>query len=149
MSVKKQCVSLLKKFFSKSIMNYKTYFRFLIFTPIAMIFIAVALDFTYDFPESVNGYYGQLASDGFSNAYNLQLVFALLAFIMDILMCFFVRYSRELWILIIAVFYAFASIMPELTIMSPLSIVMVQIASLMAGLKISLAYLSPPIRDLF
>jgi hypothetical protein len=68
---------------------------------------------------------------------------------MDILMCFFVRYSRELWILIIAVFYVFASIMPELTIMSPLSIVMVQIASLMAGLKISLAYLSPPIRDLF
>jgi len=33
--------------------------------------------------------------------------------------------------------------------MSPLSIVMVQVASLMAGLKISLAYLSPSIRDLF
>ena len=130
-------------------MNYKTYFRFLIITPIVMIFIAVLLDFGYDFPESVNGYYGQLAMDGFSTAYNLQLVFALLAFIADILMCFFVRYSRELWILLITVFYILASIMPELLIMSPLSIVMVQIASLMAGLKISLAYLSPAIRDLF
>ena len=130
-------------------MNYKTYFRFLIITPIVMIFIAVLLDFGYDFPKSVNGYYGQLAMDGFSTAYNLQLVFALLAFIADILICFFVRYSRELWILLIAVFYLLGSMMPELLIMSPLSIVMVQIASLMAGLKISLAYLSPPIRDLF
>ena len=130
-------------------MNYKTYFRLLIIVPIVMIFISVALDFGYDLPESVNGYYGQLAMDGFSTAYNLQLVFALLAFIADILMCFFVRYSRELWILLITVFYILASIMPELLIMSPLSIVMVQIASLMAGLKISLAYLSPAIRDLF
>ena len=86
-------------------MNYKTYFRLLIIVPIVMIFISVALDFGYDFPESVNGYYGQLAMDGFSTAYNLQLVFALLAFIADILMCFFVRYSRELWILLITVFY--------------------------------------------
>jgi hypothetical protein len=39
--------------------------------------------------------------------------------------------------------------MPELTIMSPLSIVLVQVAWLMAGIKISMAYLSPPIRDLF
>tara|TARA_B110000438_G_C15820488_1_gene654197 strand:- start:5909 stop:6301 length:393 start_codon:yes stop_codon:yes gene_type:complete len=130
-------------------MNYKTYFRFLIIVPIIMIPIAVILDFAYDFPESVNGYYGQLALDGFSKAYNIQLLLALLAFVADIMMCFFVRYSRELWILLISGFYIFASVMPELTIMSPISIVMVQIASLMAGLKISLAYLSPAIRDLF
>ena len=66
-------------------MNYKTYFRFLIITPIVMIFIAVLLDFGYDFPESVNGYYGQLAMDGFSTAYNLQLLFHITLFLIKIL----------------------------------------------------------------
>ena len=114
-----------------------------------MVFVAVALDFSYAFPESVNGYYGQLAADGFSNLYNAYLLLAVMAFIADLMMLFFIRYSREIWILLISAFYIVASLMPELTIMSPFSIVLVQIASLMAGLKISLAYLSPAIRDLF
>jgi len=130
-------------------MNYVTYFRFLIIAPILLVIVAVILDFAYPFPESVNGYYGQLAADGFSSLYNAQLIVAVLAFAADFLMFFFVRYSREIWIILITLFYILASLMPELTIMSPLSIVMVQIASLMAGLKISLAYLSPPIRDLY
>jgi hypothetical protein len=130
-------------------MNYVTYFRFLIIAPILLVIVAVILDFAYPFPESVNGYYGQLAADGFSSLYNAQLIAAVLAFAADFLMFFFVRYSREIWIILITLFYILASLMPELTIMSPLSIVMVQIASLMAGLKISLAYLSPPIRDLY
>jgi len=114
-----------------------------------MVIAAVILDFAYSFPESVNGYYGQLAADGFSQLYNAQLLVAVLAFTADFMMFFFMRHSREIWILLIALFYVLASLMPELTIMSPLSIVMVQVASLMAGLKISLAYLSPSIRDLF
>ena len=129
-------------------MNYISYFRFLIVAPILMVIVAVILDFAYPFPESVNGYYGQLAVDGFSGLYNAQLLIAVLAFSADFMMFFFVRHSREIWILLISLFYILASLMPELT-MSPLSIVMVQVASLMAGLKISLAYLSPPIRDLF
>ena len=130
-------------------MNYKTYFRFLIVAPILMVIAAVILDFAYSFPESVNGYYGQLAVDGFSQLYNAQLLVAVLGFTADFMMFFFLRHSREIWILLITLFYVLASLMPELTIMSPLSIVMVQVASLMAGLKISLAYLSPSIRDLF
>ena len=130
-------------------MNYISYFKFLILAPIAMVFVAVALDFSYAFPESVNGYYGQLAVDGFSNLYNAYLLLAVMAFIADLMMMFFISYSREIWILLITAFYIVASLMPELTIMSPFSIVLVQIASLMAGLKISLAYLSPAIRDLF
>ncbi len=130
-------------------MNYISYFRFLIVAPILMVIVAVILDFAYPFPESVNGYYGQLAVDGFSGLYNAQLLIAVLAFSADFMMFFFVRHSREIWIILITLFYILASLMPELTIMSPLSIVMVQVASLMAGLKISLAYLSPPIRDLF
>ena len=130
-------------------MNYISYFRFLIVAPILMVIVAVRLDCAYPFPESVNGYYGQLAVDGFSGLYNAQLLIAVLAFSADFMMFFFVRHSREIWILLITLFYILASLMPELTIMSPLSIVMVQVASLMAGLKISLAYLSPPIRDLF
>ncbi len=114
-----------------------------------MVFVAVALDFSYTFPESVNGYYGQLAADGFSSLYNAYLLLAVMAFIADLMMLFFITHSREIWLVLISAFYIVASLMPELTIMSPFSIILVQIASLMAGLKISLAYLSPAIRDLF
>lgn len=130
-------------------MNYTSYFRFLILAPMAMVFLAVALDFSYAFPESVNGYYGQTAVEGYSRLYYAYLLLAVMAFIADLMMLFFISHSREIWILLISAFYIVASLMPELTIMSPFSIVLVQVASLMAGLKISLAYLSPPIRDLF
>jgi len=40
-------------------MNYTSYFRFLILAPMAMVFLAVALDFSYAFPESINGFWGQ------------------------------------------------------------------------------------------
>ena len=90
-------------------MNYKTYFRFLIVAPILMVIAAVILVFAYSFPESVNGYYGQLAVDGFSQLYNAQLLVAVLAFTADFMMFFFMRHSREIWILLIALFYVLAN----------------------------------------
>jgi len=130
-------------------MNYKSVFRFLIIVPILFIFVAVGLDFAYPFPESVGSYYGDLAAFGFSWKYNAMLFFTLAAFAADLCLCFFVKNSREIWLVLMAIFFIFSASMPELTIMSPLSIVLVQVAWLMAGIKIAMAYLSPPIRDLF
>ncbi len=130
-------------------MNYKSWFRFLIIFPMALIVFAVALDFSYPFPESVSEYYALLAAGGFSRMYYAYLLVALAAFIADMCLFFFVKNSREIWLILISVFYVIGALMPELTIMSPASIVMVQVASLLAGIKITVAYYSPQIRDLF
>ena len=130
-------------------MNYKSVFRFLIIVPILLIFVAVGLDLIYPFPESVSAYYGGLAGVGFSQIYYAYLFVAIAAFFADLCLFFFVRNSREIWVILMVIFFILAASMPELTIMSPLSIVLVQVAWLMAGIKISMAYLSPPIRDLF
>ena len=130
-------------------MNYKSWFRFLIIFPMALIVFAVALDFSYPFPESVSEYYALLAAGGFSRMYYAYLLVALAAFIADMCLFFFVKNSREIWLILISVFYVLGALMPELTIMSPASIVMVQVASLLAGIKITVAYYSPHIRDLF
>ncbi len=130
-------------------MNYKSWFRFLIIFPMALIVFAVALDFSYPFPESVSEYYALLAAGGFSRMYYAYLLVALAAFIADMCLFFFVKNSREIWLILISVFYVLGALMPELTIMSPASIVMVQVASLLGGIKITVAYYSPQIRDLF
>ncbi len=130
-------------------MNYKSWFRFLIIFPMALIVFAVALDFSYPFPESVSEYYALLAAGGFSRMYYAYLLVALAAFIADMCLFFFVKNSREIWLILISVFYVLGALMPELTIMSPASIVMVQVASLVGGIKITVAYYSPHIRDLF
>ena len=130
-------------------MNYKSWFRFLIIFPMALIVFAVALDFSYPFPESVSEYYALLAAGGFSRMYYAYLLVALAAFIADMCLFFFVKNSREIWLILILVFYVIGALMPELTIMSPASIVMVQVASLLGGIKITVAYYSPQIRDLF
>lgn len=130
-------------------MNYKSWFRFLIIFPMALIVFAVALDFSYPFPESVSEYYALLAAGGFSRMYYAYLLVALAAFIADMCLFFFVKNSREIWLILISVFYVIGALMPELTIMSPASIVMVQVASLVGGIKITVAYYSPQIRDLF
>jgi hypothetical protein len=129
-------------------MNYKSWFRFLIIFPMALIVFAVALDFSYPFPESVSEYYALLAAGGFSRMYYAYLLVALAAFIADMCLFFFVKNSREIWLILISVFYVIGALMPELTIMSPASIVMVQVASLLGGIKITVAYYSPQIRDL-
>ena len=72
-------------------MNYTTYFRLLIITPILMVLMAVIIDLSYPFPESINGYWGQLALSGFSDWFYIQLVCLLLAFFADLLMLFFIR----------------------------------------------------------
>ena len=115
----------------------------------ALIVFAVALDFSYPFPESVSEYYALLAAGGFSRMYYVYLLVALAAFIADMCLFFFVKNSREIWLILISVFYVIGALMPELTIMSPASIVMVQVASLLGGIKITVAYYSPQIRDLF
>ena len=130
-------------------MNYKSWFRFLIIFPMALIVFAVALDFSYPFPESVSEYYALLAAGGFSRMYYAYLLVALAAFIADMCLFFFVKNSREIWLILISIFYVIGALMPELTIMSPASIVMVQVASLLGGIKITVAYYSPQIRDLF
>ena len=130
-------------------MNYKSWFRFLIIFPMVLIVFAVALDFSYPFPESVSEYYALLAAGGFSRMYYAYLLVALAAFIADMCLFFFVKNSREIWLILISVFYVIGALMPELTIMSPASIVMVQVASLLGGIKITVAYYSPQIRDLF
>ena len=42
-------------------MNYSTYFRLLIIGPIVLVLGGYLMDLSYPFPESINGYYGQLA----------------------------------------------------------------------------------------
>ena len=130
-------------------MNYKAWFRFLIIFPMVLVIAAVALDFIYPFPESVSEYYALLAVSGFSRIYYAYLLAALAGFIADMCLFFFVKNSREIWLILISVFYVLGALMPELTIMTPVSIVMVQIASLLGGIKIAVAYYSPHIRDLF
>ena len=109
-------------------MNYKSVFRFLIIVPILLIFVAVGLDLVYPFPESVSAYYGGLAGAGFSQTYYAYLFVAIAAFIADLCLFFFVRNSREIWVILMVIFFILAASMPELTIMSPLSIVLVQVA---------------------
>ena len=107
------------------------------------------LDLSYPFPESINGYWGQLALDGFSDWFYIQLICLLLAFISDILMFFFIRNSRELWILATTGVLISGMMMPEINISSSLSQELLQLAAIISGVKIASAYLSPSIRDLF
>ena len=107
------------------------------------------MDLSYPFPESINGYYGQLALDGFSDWFYIQLVLILSAFIADVLMYFYVKNSRELWILSTSGVLITGMMMPEINISSSLNQEMLQLAAIISGLKIASAYLSPQIRDLF
>jgi len=107
------------------------------------------MDLSYPFPESINGYYGQLALDGFSDWFYIQLVLILLAFIADVLMYFYVKNSRELWILSTSGVLITGMMMPEINISSSLNQEMLQLAGIISGMKIASAYLSPQIRDLF
>ena len=107
------------------------------------------MDLSYPFPESINGYYGQLALDGFSDWFYIQLICIVLAFLADILMLFFVRSSREFWILATSVVLITGMMMPEINISSSLNQEMLQLAAIISGVKIASAYLSPQIRDLF
>ena len=130
-------------------MNYTTYFRLLIITPILMVLMAVIIDLSYPFPESINGYWGQLALSGFSDWFYIQLVCLLLAFFADLLMLFFIRNSREIWILAMTAVLVSGSMMSEIQISSSLSKELIQLATIISGIKISSAYLLPSIRDLF
>ena len=130
-------------------MNYSTYFRILVIGPIILVLAGYLLDFSYPFPESINGYWGQLAFDGFSDWFYVQLICLLLAFISDILMFFFIRNSRELWILATTGVLISGMMMPEINISSSLSQELLQLAAIISGVKIASAYLSPSIRDLF
>ena len=130
-------------------MNYSTYFRLLIIGPIVLVLGGYLMDLSYPFPESINGYYGQLALDGFSDWFYIQLVLILLAFIADVLMYFYVKNSRELWILSTSGVLITGMMMPEINISSSLNQEMLQLAAIISGLKIASAYLSPQIRDLF
>ncbi len=130
-------------------MNYSTYFRLLIIGPIVLILGGYLMDLSYPFPESINGYYGQLALDGFSDWFYIQLVLILLAFIADVLMYFYVKNSRELWILSTSGVLITGMMMPEINISSSLNQEMLQLAAIISGVKIASAYLSPQIRDLF
>ena len=130
-------------------MNYSTYFRLLIIGPIVLVLGGYLMDLSYPFPESINGYYGQLALDGFSNWFYIQLVLILLAFIADVLMYFYVKNSRELWILSTSGVLITGMMMPEINISSSLNQEMLQLAAIISGVKIASAYLSPQIRDLF
>jgi hypothetical protein len=129
--------------------SYPTYFRLLIIAPIILIVIGYIMDLSYPFPESINGYYGQLALDGFSDWFYIQLICIVLAFLADILMLFFVRNSREFWILATSVVLITGMMMPEINISSSLNQEMLQLAAIISGVKIASAYLSPQIRDLF
>ena len=130
-------------------MNYSTYFRLLIIGPIVLVLGGYLMDLSYPFPESINGYYGQLALDGFSDWFYIQLVLILLAFIADVLMYFYVKNSRELWILSTSGVLITGMMMPEINISSSLNQEMLQLAAIISGVKIATAYLSPQIRDLF
>ena len=130
-------------------MNYSTYFRLLIIGPIVLVLGGYLMDLSYPFPESINGYYGQLALDGFSDWFYIQLVLILLAFIADLLMYFYVKNSRELWILSTSGVLITGMMMPEINISSSLNQEMLQLAAIISGVKIASAYLSPQIRDLF
>ena len=130
-------------------MNYSTYFRLLIIVPIVLVLVGYLIDLSYPFPESINGYYGQLALDGFSDWFYIQLVLILLAFIADVLMYFYVKNSRELWILSTSGVLITGMMMPEINISSSLNQEMLQLAAIISGVKIASAYLSPQIRDLF
>jgi len=130
-------------------MNYSTYFRLLIIGPIVLVLGGYLMDLSYPFPESINGYYGQLALDGFSDWFYIQLALILLAFIADVLMYFYVKNSRELWILSTSGVLITGMMMPEINISSSLNQEMLQLAAIISGVKIASAYLSPQIRDLF
>ena len=130
-------------------MNYSTYFRLLIIGPIVLVLGGYLMDLSYPFPESINGYYGQLALDGFSDWFYIQLVLILLGFIADVLMYFYVKNSRELWILSTSGVLITGMMMPEINISSSLNQEMLQLAAIISGVKIASAYLSPQIRDLF
>ena len=130
-------------------MNYSTYFRLLIIGPIVLVLGGYLMDLSYPFPESINGYYGQLALDGFSDWFYIQLVLIVLAFIADLLMYFYVKNSRELWILSTSGVLITGMMMPEINISSSLNQEMLQLAAIISGVKIASAYLSPQIRDLF
>ena len=130
-------------------MNYSTYFRLLIIGPIVLVLGGYLMDLSYPFPESINGYYGQLALDGFSDWFYIQLVLILLAFIADVLMYFYVKNSRELWILSTSGVLITGMMMPEINISSSLNQERLQLAAIISGVKIASAYLSPQIRDLF
>mgnify|MGYP001455373777 FL=1 len=130
-------------------MNYSTYFRLLIIGPIVLVLVGYLMDLSYPFPESINGYYGQLALDGFSDWFYIQLALILLAFIADLLMLFYVKNSRELWILSTSGVLITGMMMPEINISSSLNQEMLQLAAIISGVKIASAYLSPQIRDLF
>ena len=130
-------------------MNYSTYFRLLIIGPIVLVLGGYLMDLSYPFPESINGYYGQLALDGFSDWFYIQLLLILLAFIADLLMYFYVKNSRELWILSTSGVLITGMMMPEINISSSLNQEMLQLAAIISGVKIASAYLSPQIRDLF
>ena len=130
-------------------MNYSTYFRLLIIGPIVLVLGGYLMDLSYPFPESINGYYGQLALDGFSDWFYIQLVLILLAFIADVLMYFYVKNSRDLWILSTSGVLITGMMMPEINISSSLNQEMLQLAAIISGVKIASAYLSPQIRDLF
>jgi len=130
-------------------MNYSTYFRLLIIGPIVLVLGGYLMDLSYPFPESINGYYGQLALDGFSDWFYIQLVLIVLAFIADVLMYFYVKNSRELWILSTSGVLITGMMMPEINISSSLNQEMLQLAAIISGVKIASAYLSPQIRDLF
>lgn len=130
-------------------MNYPTYFRLLIIVPIILIMMGYIMDLSYPFPESINGYYGQLALDGFSDWFYIQLICIVLAFLADILMLFFVRSSREFWILATTGVLITGMMMPEINISSSLNQEILQLAAIISGVKIASAYLSPQIRDLF
>ena len=130
-------------------MNYSTYFRLLIIGPIVLVLGGYLMDLSYPFPESINGYYGQLALDGFSDWFYIQLVLILLAFIADVLMYFYVKNSRELWILSTSGVLITGMMMPEINISSSLNQEMLQLAAIISCVKIASAYLSPQIRDLF
>tara|TARA_Y100000996_G_scaffold365192_1_gene309828 strand:+ start:1099 stop:1491 length:393 start_codon:yes stop_codon:yes gene_type:complete len=130
-------------------MNYSTYFRLLIIGPIVLVLVGYLMDLSYPFPESINGYYGQLALDGFSDWFYIQLALILLAFIADLLMLFYVKNSRELWILSTSGVLITGMMMPEINISSSLNQEILQLAAIISGVKIASAYLSPQIRDLF
>ena len=130
-------------------MNYSTYCRLLIIGPIVLVLGGYLMDLSYPFPESINGYYGQLALDGFSDWFYIQLVLILSAFIADVLMYFYVKNSRELWILSTSGVLITGMMMPEINISSSLNQEMLQLAAIISGVKIASAYLSPQIRDLF
>ena len=130
-------------------MNYSTYFRLLIIGPIVLVLGGYLMDSSYPFPESINGYYGQLALDGLSDWFYIQLLLILLAFIADLLMYFYVKNSRELWILSTSGVLITGMMMPEINISSSLNQEMLQLAAIISGVKIASAYLSPQIRDLF